>query len=254
VTALTPTSLMLAIPPAPTKADLQVIGDYRLVVTTAQGTLTAPSTITYLAPFAISVPAGAVLLATGPQTLTVRSSGFGSTAEAFKAQAVTALLAGRAAPVTWVNDTTVRVAATTAGRPGATATLTVSRRGVSSIGLPLTYVAAIAVSSATTGPSTGGTLVTVNGAGFGGSSVWSVRALDGTVLTTLTRFASAQALNAAASGVFVTADSIAVVKMPAAADAGLSAVALGFSLDQNLYPGASSVTTSRAVFVYSDLA
>jgi hypothetical protein len=143
VTALTATSLTLAVPAAPTVSGGQVEGDFRLVVTTAQGTVTALSMISYLSPFSISVPAGAVLPATGPQVLTVRSAGFGSTAEAFKAQAVTAVLAGRTVPVTWVNDTTVRVTATAAGRPGTATTLIVSRRGVPSAALPLSYVAAV---------------------------------------------------------------------------------------------------------------
>jgi C1A family cysteine protease len=253
VTDGTGTTLTLAVPAAPMLAGVRVIGDYQLVVTTAQGTVTAASAVTYVTPFTISAAAGSVLLAPGAQALIVRGSGFGTTLEEFRAQTVTAVLSGRPVAVTWVNDTTVRVAATFAGTPGTTGGLVVSRRGIASNNLTLTYVAAISAASVTTGPSTGGTLVTVKGAGFAGSSVWSVRTLGGVVLAPLAQVTSSADLDAAASGVFVSTDGIATVKMPAAASAGLSAVAIGFNPDLSLYASATSVTTSKAVFVYSDI-
>jgi hypothetical protein len=71
----------------------------------------------------------------------------------------------------------------------------------------------------------------VNGAGFSGPSVWSARAFDGAQLTTLERVTSVQELSGVASGVFVSTDSTAVIKMPAAI-AGCSS-----SLDSSLDSG-----------------
>jgi len=253
VTAVTPALLTLTVPPAPVVSGAPVTGDYRLVVTTAQGTVTAASTVSYQAPFRISVADGTPLLASGQQVLPVRGVGFGTSAAAFAGQAVTATLGGQVATVTWVNDSTVNVNAATPGTPGKTAVLIVARRGVASNPLTLTYVAAITKASVSTGPIAGGTLVTLSGAGFAGSSTWAIRGLDGTVLTTLTKVTSSAALDTVASGVFVSADGAAVVKMPAGVGAGPSVVAITFTPDQGLYAGAFSVMTSKAVFVYSNL-
>ena len=140
VTARTGTSLVLGIPAAPTTdGGAPVAGDYRLVVTTAQGTVTASSVLTYLTPFAIAAPAGGLLMSSGIPVVTVAGSGFGATADAFKAQSVTAVLGGRTAAVTWVSDTSVRVTGPSGGRPGTIAALTVSRAGVPSNSIGVTY-------------------------------------------------------------------------------------------------------------------
>jgi hypothetical protein len=140
VTARTATALTLSIPAAPTTdAGTPVIGDYKLLVTTPQGTVTASSVLTYLTPFTISAPSGAVLLSSGIPVVTVSGTGFGATADAFKAQTVTAVLAGRTAAVTWVNDTALRVTGASGGKAGMIAPMTVSRFGVASNSLSVPY-------------------------------------------------------------------------------------------------------------------
>jgi hypothetical protein len=249
--AITATSMTLTIPVAPSLSGSQVIGDYQIVLTTAQGTVTAPSVLTYLTPFSISVAAGTALPGTGGQVL-VRGSGFGATAAAFTAQSVTAQLGAKAAVVAWVNDTTVRVTVPV-GVPGSSVNLVLSRSKVPSTALSLPYAAAISKASVNTGPRAGGTLVSVTGAGFGGNSVWTVTTPAGAVLSTLTAVTSADALAAATSGVLVSTDGSATVKMPAVSGTGLTAVVIAVSPDQTLYPSAGYAATSKAVYTYSDL-
>ena len=263
VTAQSGTSLGLTIPAAPTLAGTVITGNYRLLVTTAQGT--ASRDFAYLPAFTISVPTGLSLLASGSQSLTVRSTGFGTTPAEFAPQAVTATVAGQSVAVTWVNDTTVTLYAGNPGKPGSTGDVVLTRRGVASNALTLSYAANISRTSVSTGPRDGGTLVTLAGVGFSGSSVWTVRGTDGTSLTTLPRVSSAQALNALPAGIFVSGDNTALVKMPPAsgdaaalvklpsAFAGLpTVVLLTFTPDQSLYPAAASVPTSKSVFTYTD--
>lgn len=147
VTGGTGTTLTLVVPAAPAASGAQVLGDYRLVAGTAQGSATAASAITYLAPFAISAPTGATLLPAGRQTLTVNGIGFGASAAEFKALAVTATVAGRSMPVTWGSATTVRVASAVTGTPGSTASVIIYRRGIPSNALTLAFVAASTRSS-----------------------------------------------------------------------------------------------------------
>jgi hypothetical protein len=155
VTGGSGTTLTLAVPAAPTASGARVLGDYRLVISTGQGSASAASAITYLAPFTIATPADTALQPAGRQTLTVNSTGFGASAAEFKALTVTATVAGRTMPVTWVNATTIRVTSAVTGAPGSSATVIVYRRGIPSNALTLTFAAAVTRSSVTTGPRSG---------------------------------------------------------------------------------------------------
>jgi hypothetical protein len=237
------TSLTLTLPAA------AVEGVYRIVVTTPLGTATASSNadlITYVKPFVGSVGTGTKAAATGG-AVRLTGSGFGSTLADFGAARLKATVNGRTASVTWISDTTVSVTVP-AGVPGATASIALLRDGVPGPSVDVPYVAVVTGLSATTGPTSGGTVVVVSGKGFAGSSAWKVTAMDGSTVATLSPVSS---LDGASSGVLVLGDGRAVVKMPAVGAFG--AVYLAVTPDQALYPGAGYAPTSRSVFVYSDL-
>ncbi len=252
VTARTDTALTVTLPPAalaagPGSAPLE--GAYRLVVTTPLGTAAvtnAADLVTYVKPFTIAVAGGGRAPATGG-TVLVTGAGFGTSRADFTAARVTATAAGRAVAVTWVSDTAVAVPVPP-GIPGASVQVVVARDTVPSAPVAVTYAAVITNMSASVGPTAGGTVATVAGRGFTGSSTWRVRAIDGTVLATL---APVTSLDGAGPGVVVRSDTLATVRMPAAS--GFGAVYLEVTPDQALYPGAGFAPTAKAVFVYSDL-
>ena len=70
-------------------------------------------------------------------------------------------------------------------------------------------------------------------------------------MTTGATLAPASGWDGVDSGVLVTSDTRAVVKMPAVA--GFGAVYLDVTPDQTLYPNAAYAPTSKSVFGYSDL-
>jgi IPT/TIG domain len=252
VSERTDTSLTLVLPAAVPSAgagSAPLEGSYRIVVSTPLGTATAATKtdlVTYVKPFVGAVVAGTKAPATGGP-VRLAGSGFGSTLADFGVARLTATVNGRTTSVTWVSDTTVSVILP-AGVPGATASIALLRDGVPGPSVDVPYVAVVTGLSATTGPTSGGTVVAVTGKGFAGSSVWKILAMDGSTVATLSRVSS---LDGTSSGVVVLSDTKAVVKMPPASAFG--AVYLAVTPDQGLYPGAGYAPTSKSVFVYSDL-
>jgi hypothetical protein len=252
VTQRTDTALSVTLPAALLSngtGSAPIEGAYRLVVTTPLGAPAVSNSadlITYLKPYAVSVANGTVVPAAGG-AVKVTGSGFGATRTDFTAAKVTATVSGRAAGVMWISDSVISVTMPP-GTPGASVPIVILRDTVPSPAVNVTYVAVVTGLSVTTGPTAGGTLVTVSGKGFAGSSVWKVKAMDGTTLATLAPTSGWDGVDA---GVLVMSDTRAVVKMPAVAEFG--AVYLDVTPDQTLYPNAAYAPTSKSVFVYSDL-
>jgi hypothetical protein len=248
----TDTSLTVTLPagvPSAGAGSAPLEGAYRIVVSTPLGTATVANSadlVTYVKPFVGTVLTGTKAPATGGP-VRITGSGFGSTLADFGAARLTAMVNGRTTSVTWLSDTALSVTLP-AGVPGATASIALLREGVPGPSVDVPYVAVITGLSATTGPTGGGTVVTVSGKGFAGSSVWKVMAMDGRTVATL---GSVGSLAGASPGVVVLGDTKAVVKMPAVGAFG--AVYLAVTPDQALYPGGGYAPTSRSVFVYSDL-
>lgn len=250
VTDQTATSLTVTVPAAPTSGGSPLTGAYTVTMSTPLGAVviaTAAGTLTYVTPFSVSVASGAKVPAAGGAVL-VSGTGFGADRPGFTAGKVTAKVNGKGAGVTWISDTSIAVLAP-AGTPGTTASIVVYHNGVGSTSIDLPYVASITGLSTSTGPSAGGTVVTVSGKGFGGSSTWVIKRVDGTTLATLPVVGS---LDGVSSGVVLVSDTKVAIRMPAAG-ASFLPVLITFTPDTGLYPGATSATTSKAVFTYSDL-
>ena len=249
VTDQTDTSLTVTVPAAPTVSGAPVTGQYTLTVTTPLGSTVvsaAASTLTYVKPYAVSVGAGSKVPAAGG-AVSINGTGFGVGKTDFAASKITAKVNGKSAGVAWVSDTVMTVTVP-AGTPGTTASIVVSHNGVPSTPIDLPYVASISGLSTSTGPSAGGTVVTVTGKGFAGSSAWVIKRVDGTTLATLSVIGSLDGT----AGVLPISDTKVAIKMPAAG-ASFLPVLITFTPDTSLYPGATSATTSKSVFTYSDL-
>jgi C1A family cysteine protease len=256
IASRTGSALTVSLPAAPVDGNgAPVGGAYRVVVVGAGGSSTATGTadqVTYLTPYTISVAPGSVASAAGGTLLPVTGSGFGATSAAFTANKVTVTVGGRAATVTWVNDTRVTVTVP-AGTPGAPVSVVLLRNGLAS--QPDTnakYVAVITGSSQQAGPTAGGWTTSLTGVGFKAGS-WSLVDNAGNTVATLPSVSTRDALNPAASGVFVQSTSAAVVKLPAAPAGQPGSYTLTFTPDRSAYPAASAAYTSKAVIIYSDL-
>ncbi|MFF2052963.1 IPT/TIG domain-containing protein [Leifsonia sp. NPDC058194] len=136
----------------------------------------APGTFTFLAAPAIT----SVAPDSGPQTggtaVTITGTGFtGATGVTFGGTAGTAF--------TVVNDTTITVT-TPAGTPGTVGVVVQSPAGDSDPG-DFTYLAVPAITSIapSSGPATGGTVVTITGTGFTGATGVTFGGVDGTGFT-----------------------------------------------------------------------
>jgi len=243
VTAVGSGQLSVKLPAVPAE------GAYRVVVTTAGGSSadTSADDLTSVKAPAISVAPGTKVLAAKGGVVTLLGSGFGTTNASVSSGLVTAAVNGVRVNAAWVSDTVLSVPVP-AGTPGQSASIVVTRQGVASAPLLVPYVASIASLSPAVGPSAGGTLVTVGGRGFAGASRWALTRTDGTVLAVLPVVTS---LDKVSTGVLVSSDSKAVIRMPGAA--GFLPVVVTFTPDQKAYPGAASAPTAGALFTYSDL-
>ncbi|WP_153054167.1 heparin lyase I family protein [Planomonospora sphaerica] len=158
-----------------------------------------------------------MLRAAGGDPLTITGTGFGATAEAFRDARITVTVDGRSVPVTWVDDTTLRVTAPP-GRPGARPSLVLARGGVAAVPVPAPgrYAASVTLLSPTAVRLSGGVTGTVWGTGFRGSTGWR---LDGAAVSALPLVATSAELSGLPAGIAVLSDTSAVVKLPAAPDA-----------------------------------
>ena len=140
-------------------------GDYRVVLTGSGGTSVPNATadvVTALHPGTVALVAGQVGRSDVVTKVALVGSGFGTTSTAFTAAKLTATVAGKAAPLTWVNDEHVLVAVPAAAA-GSTAQIVISRNGVASPAVTVHYLPPVPVVSTLT-PShvsvAGGTTVT----------------------------------------------------------------------------------------------
>ena len=249
VTGQTATSLTVTVPAAPTSGGSAVTGAYTVTVASPLGTpviSTAAGRLTYVTPYSVSAASTKVPAAGGRVLIT--GTGFGAARTDFSAAKVTAKVGGKSTGVSWISDTAISVLVP-AGTPGTTASIVVYHNGVGSTSIDLPYVASITGLSTATGPAAGGTVVTVTGKGFGGSSSWVIKRVDGTALAALPVVGS---LDGVSSGVVLLSDTKVAIKMPPAG-ASFLPVLITFTPDTSLYPGATSATSSKAVFTYSDL-
>ncbi|GIH96869.1 heparin lyase I family protein [Planobispora siamensis] len=162
------------------------------------------------------VASAAALNPAGGDQLTLTGTGFGTTLEAFRAAQISVTAGAGFTPVTWVNDTTLRVTAP-AGAPGARPPVTLSRGGVPApvVQAPGRYAATVTSLSPATVPLSGGVSSNVGGVGFRDSTGW---VLEGATTVQLPRFATTAELSRAPAGVVVLGDTSAVVKLPPAPD------------------------------------
>lgn len=239
-------------PKSDTAADVTVpaaaAGDYTLAVNTPLGAAVAKSkiTVSLVAPLAVTVPDGTALPATGG-TLVLNGTGFGATKKDFTSAKIGATIGSKKATVAWVSDTRLAVTVPP-GDPGTQATIVLTRRDVPSAPLQVPYMAVITKLSVSTGPASGGTVVTVTGRGFKNGSTWVLSDDSGNAVAQLPAVTT---LDGATSGVLVTDDTKATVKMPAS-DKPFRLVYLSVTPDQTAYASSGYLPTSKAVFVYSD--
>ncbi len=178
VTAATPTTLTVTTPAVP------VQGAYRVVLTNPAGTSStteAAATVTVLAPYDISVDGAATALSTGGSKITLIGSGFGGTQAAFNANTVTATVAAKSAPVTWVSDSRVQLTMP-AGTVGSVASIVLMRAGIGSTPVTVTYLppppAVTAISPATVSTAGGTVTVAVAGVATVSSTTTTVRLVN----------------------------------------------------------------------------
>lgn len=144
VSAKTATTLTLTTPTLP--AD----GDYRVVVTGTGGASVPNGTIdvvTALKPAAVAIGPGQVGRSDVATKVTLVGSGFGTTSAAYVANKLTATVAGKAATLAWVNDEHLTVLVPPAPA-GSTAQIVVSRNGVASPAVTVTYLPPVPVVAA----------------------------------------------------------------------------------------------------------
>jgi Papain family cysteine protease/IPT/TIG domain len=241
ITATSATSVTFTVPEAPngTPADFDVV----VTGTGGKSAVVKADLLSYRSAFSGTTTATA-LSAAGGTKVTVTGSGYGTTAAAFAANKVTATVAGKTAPVKWVNDTTLVVTAP-AGTPGTAAPIVLAHDKVA--GSPITgvtYAAVISGNSTPAGPTTGWT-TTVTGAGLAKSTGWALVDGTGAEVATLPLVTSKAALTSASSGVYLASPTSAVVKLPSEA-AGMYRLAFTPT-------AGSQAFTSKAVVSYSDL-
>lgn len=194
---------------------------------------------------ATGVESAPLLRSLGGSTVTVTGTGFGASAAEFRTLGYGATVNGASAQATWLSPTAFR-AAVPAGAPGSRVSVALTRGGVAATPATAgTYAAMVSAATPTTGPTVGGTTVTLAGKGFLGSTGWRMAAPDDTSVA-IAPVASKTALAAAPSGVVVLSDTSAVVKTPAA-EAG------AYSVTFTPVGGAPYGPTSKATFTYSDL-
>jgi hypothetical protein len=247
ITARTATSVTFTAPAAPAGTQ----SAFHVVVTNAGGDSVAvpADVLTYRVPFAATTTATTVSAA-GGTVVTLTGSGFGTTAAAYKANKVTATVAGKKATLKWVGDTTLAVTVP-AGTPGAAAPIVLTHDGLG--GQPVTgvtYAAVISGNKTAVGPTRGWTTV-LTGVAFTGSGDWALVDDAGQTVAELPVVTTTAALAAATDGaVLVTKATSATVHLPAA-EAGM--YRLTFVPNSTTYPSATTAFTSKSVVVYSDL-
>jgi hypothetical protein len=250
VTAVTATAVTVQVPAAP------AAGPYWVVVTGSGGSSAmsgAGAQLKYVSPPAYSVAAESLVSAAGGTALAITGSDFGATQAQFTAGHLTAAVDGRAAPLSWVGSTRLTVAVP-AGVPGAAVTLVLLRDGVA--GVPDTnarYAAVISGSSQPAGPSGGGWLSTLTGAGFARSTGWALVDSTGAVAADLPVVANRDALNGVSGGVVLVSGGQAVVKLPPSPAGAPAVYRLTFTPDPDAFGSAVTALTSKSVLVYTDV-
>ncbi|MEU4215711.1 IPT/TIG domain-containing protein [Actinoplanes sp. NPDC026623] len=142
---------------------------------------TVADDFTFLAPMD-SVAATALLNPFGKSTITVTTTGAGTSADLFKANKVTATVNGTSSPVTWVSDTSVKVAAP-AGDPSATAaSVVLYHDGVAGAAdtTHAKYAAVITKLSKTSGSTAGGGTIAISGKGLSTATAFNFGATAAT--------------------------------------------------------------------------
>lgn len=243
ITGRTATTLTATVPASPDARS----GDFHVIVGGLGGSSTAgvADVLGYRVPLAAR-PASALVAGNGGR-LTLTGSGFGSSATAFAAAHITAVVGSRAVALQWLSATAVSVTLP-AGTPGAAIPVVLrndSVPGPAASGAK--YGAVITASTARSGAH-GGWTTTLSGVGFTGSGSWTLvnsakRTVAGIpVVTTRT------ALSAARHGaVLIASGTTATVKLPGLA---VGTYTLHFVPSQRSYPGASMVASSYATVVY----
>ena len=218
----------------------------------ASAAVSDAGTLTYVAPFALTGNATTPLSPLGQQ-VAVTSTGFGTTAAAFAENKVTATINGTAVPTAWVNDTTITVLLPMLPL-GSAPKLVVSKSGIPSDAVTLGTVAAlISTSTLPISPTAGGVTGVVTGKGFAGSTGWALADSSGTKVVSLAALSSAAALAAATSGVLLTSDTTATVKLPAAPNGAPGVYRLVFTSPSVAGSYVPMAFTARSVVIFSDL-
>lgn len=234
-------------------------GGGRVVVTNGTGPNvdTATDDFTYVAPYAgTATPTLALNPAGGTQfTVTLTTGAAGTTLAAFKLNKITATVGGLSAPVTWVDDTHIKLTAP-AGAPSNTApAVVVNHNGVPSATITpgAKYAAVITKLSKTSGPLAGGGTLTVTGKGFTGATAWKFG------LTNLSVTATKVLSVANTATCTVTNDTTATCTIPAAPkDGGFGGGTsndFSGSVTVSFTPASSAAyaSTAGATYTYTDI-
>ncbi len=246
------TSMIVTVPPAPTKNGRVIAGLYQVAVSNGSGTSVDPGSandLLYVQPYSVTAVTTTVAASSGG-TVTLTGSGFGASKTVLTANQVTGTVNGQQAAVTWISDTSITISAPP-GVPGTGLSVVVSHLGLPG---PATatakYVANIASASPAGDGGAGARLLSVSGRGFANSGNWRLvrpDQADGASLPVLTSFDGTAAAN---GGVVLSSDTLAVVKVPAAPGGPAGTYRLAFDPDQTTYPGATFGASPGAIVVY----
>ncbi len=246
------TSIVVTVPPAPTKNGRIIGGRYQVTVSNRAGRSADPGSgndLRYVRPYSVTAATTAVAASSGG-TVTLTGAGFGASKTLFTANQVTATVNGHRSVVRWVSNTRVTVAAPP-GVPGARLSVVVSHLGIPGpSSSSARYVANIA-SVSLIGDGGGGTRVlAVSGRGFTDSDGWRLvrpDQADGASLPVLDYFDDEGDVD---GGVVLTSDTQALVRVPATPGGLAGTYRLAFDPDQATYPGAAFGASPAARVVY----
>jgi hypothetical protein len=243
VTARTANTLTATVPASPDGR----AHDFHVVVSGLGGpsATRAADLIGYRVPLTVR-PATGLVAAVGSR-LTLTGTGFGSSATAFAAAHITAVLGTRAVAVGWLSSTSVAVTLP-AGTPGAAIPVVLLDDSIAGPAVTgVKYAAVISGNSVRSGYRTGW-VTTLTGVGFAGSGSWTLTNSGNRTVASIPVVSSRTAFNAARHGAVLIGSATTVgLRLPGLA---VGTFTLHFVPNQNSYRGASSLATSYATVVY----
>ena len=243
VTGRTASTLTVSVPASPDARSR----DFHVVVRGIGGNSTARSTdvLGYRVP--LTGHATSALVAGNGGRLTLTGSGYGSSATAFAAAHITAVVGSRAVTVQWLSSTAVSVILP-AGTPGTAIPVVLRHDSVPGPAVSgVRYAAVITGNTVRSGPRTGWS-TGLGGVGFSGSGSWTMVSSTRHTVAVIPVVTSRTALSAARHGaILIGSTSSATLRLPALARGTYT---LHFVPSQRAYPGASMIASAVATVVY----